>query len=136
MNKGRALWPALCLVGGGLILAIAPWVDRLSPSVDPFDSTPIEGAWVLVVEETGDRSPAVARIAAEGEYWRGLEARGVQWRFYDVDSVNAKSYAEPAKRAGLPALLILGPQGKVLQAAKLPESTEAIDALVKKVVHK
>ena len=132
--RGRSLLPAICLVGGGLILAIAPWIDRMSPSVDPFSTSPVEGAWVVIVEETSERNPAVARVMADGEYWRGLEKRGVQWRFYDIDSPDAKSYAAAAKREGLPALLILGPDGKVLEATGLPATVDGIDEIVKREV--
>lgn len=134
MNTGRSLWPALCLAGGGFLLLIAPWVDRMSPSVDPFSTTPVEGAWVVIVEETSERNPAVARVMADGAYWRELEKRGVQWRFYDVDSPDAKSYAAAAKSEGLPALLILGPDGKVLEATGLPATVDGIDEIVKREV--
>lgn len=135
MNK-QGIWPAILMMIGGLILAISPWVSLVDSSVAPFDNKPVEGAWVVVVEETGDRNLSVAKIAADGEFWQSLEKRGVQWRFYDVDSADAKSYVAPAKKAGIPAILILNSTGKVLEAKPLPDSTSGIDAIVKRVVRK
>lgn len=121
--------PALLMVIGGLVLLVAPWIDSI-PMVTPAPVN-IEGAWVVVVEETAERSPAVARIQSEASYWQGLEKRGLKWRFYDVDSPDAASYAKPAKEAGIPAVVIADPEGKLLAAKPIPATTEGIDALVR-----
>lgn len=131
----RSKLPAILLIVGGLILSLSPLLDRLTFHSDT-PSDPVDGAWVVVIEETSERSPAVARVAADGSFWRDLEKRGVNWRFYDVDAPNAKSYIEPAKRAGIPAVLILDQDGKILRAATLPATTDGIDALVKETVRK
>jgi len=120
--------PAMLMVIGGLVLMVAPWVGSV-PMVNP--PVNIEGAWVVVVEETAERSPAVARVQSEADYWRGLESRGLKWRFYDVDAPDAASYAKPAREAGIPALVIADPEGKLLAAKPIPATTEGIDAIVR-----
>lgn len=122
--------PPILMILGGLILAIAPWLDRV-PNLDPIIPPNVEGAWVVVVEETSERSPAVARVAGDGEFWKSLESRGVKWRFYDVDSPDAKSYREPAEKAGIPAILVLDANGKVLAAKPLPATSDGVSEIVK-----
>ena len=133
---GNSAWPKLLLMIGGLALAISPFADRFSVPFAIIDSSPVEDAWVVVVEETSDRNVDTAKIASDGAFWRGLEARGVSWRFYDIDSENAKSYVQEAKKTGLPSLIILNAKGKVLKSCLLPKSTLEIDLIVKEVIRK
>ena len=125
----RKVAPSILMILGGLILMVAPWLDALPiGSIVPVD---VEGAWVVVVEETAERSPSVARVQSDSQYWKGLETRGLKWRFYDVDAPDAASYAKPAREAGIPALVIADPEGKLLAAKPIPATTEGIDALVR-----
>lgn len=105
------------------------------PHVDPAES---EGAWVIVVEETGDRPPEVATILADLPYWDSVGARGLRWRPYDVDADEAAPYRKIASEVGLPAVLILSvksdPPGKVLGKFPLPvgeNATSILDAKIK-----
>jgi hypothetical protein len=125
--------PAILMLVGGLLLAIAPWVGSLPINLDPIIPVDIPGSWVVVVEETSERSPAVARVQADSAYWDSLEGRGLKWRFYDVDSPDAASYVKPAKEAGIPALVVVAPEGRLLAAKPIPATTEGIDAIVKEV---
>jgi hypothetical protein len=126
---GRSPWPAVLMLIGGALIAIGPWVGRLIPlPVGPFE--PVEGAWVVVVEETAARNPAVARVLADGEFWLGLESRNTKWRFYDIDSADAKPFRVEAEKVGIPAVLIVGPKGEILKSAPLPATTAGIGAFV------
>lgn len=129
------LVPAILMIVGGLILAIAPWVDQL-PNLDPIVPPNVDGAWVVVVEETSERNPAVARVSAAADFWKSLEERGVKWRFYDIDSPDAVTYREAAKAVGIPALLVVGPDGKLLASKPLPATPDGIGETVKEATGK
>lgn len=105
--------------------------DDKKKDVDP--PAPIAAAWVIVVEETMARTPAVAAVLSDSAYWSGLKAKGISWRFYDKDSADAKAkkYDQFAAEVGLPAVLFLDKSGKVLKKAKLPANTAGIDELMK-----
>ena len=117
--------------------------DGLPIPVPPFNETVVdpaetEGAWVIVVEETGDRHPEVATILADVPYWDSVVARGLRWRPYDVDADEAAPYRKIASEVGLPAVLILSvksdPPGKVLGKFPLPvgeDATSILDAKIK-----
>jgi hypothetical protein len=128
MNKA----PAWLMLIGGLILAIGPWITQIPVPIDPFVEPPNhEGAWVFVIEETSERSPAVARVHADASYWDSLVGRGLKWRFYDVDSPDALTYRTKAEAAGIPALVVVSKDAAVLAAKPLPATTDGIDAIVK-----
>jgi hypothetical protein len=122
---GKYFAAALMIVGG-LLLLLAPMLPQ-----DGFLAVDAEGAWVLIIEDTSDRSPTVVRLQADKEYWSGLEARKLKHRFYDVESPDAESYKKPAKDAGIPAVVVASSDGKVLAAKPLPATTEGLDSIVK-----
>lgn len=103
-----------------------------SPLVDPSKTL---GAWVVVVDQTESRTPAVAKVLNDTKFWKSLETRGLNWRHYDADSPDAKLYLPAAKAVGMPALFVVGGQGellsKVLKKAPLPATTSALDTLIK-----
>lgn len=113
------------------------------PDPDPVDPPPVPPVaakvWAVVVEETGERTVATAKVLGDLGYWKTVRDRGHNWRFYDKDSADAKArkYPQAAAGVGLPALLILdATTGKVLKAVKLPATTAGIDALLKEVTGK
>lgn len=87
-----------------------------------------KGSWVLVVEETEDRSkfPWLATVQADADFWAGLKSQGINWQFYDVDSDSIVAYKPDALAAGLPALLVVSPVGAVRVAKSCPPTTTAI----------
>jgi len=103
-----------------------PIIDDIVPSSNHAD------AWVLLVEESGNRSPATARVLASN-YFGQLEGRELNFRLYDVDdeSLGSDIKAE-ADRVGLPALVILTKDGKLLWSGNQPPTAESIDQIVKK----
>lgn len=101
---------------------------------DPKPKPPTgEVAWLVVVEETAQRTPATAKVLGDLAYWQGLKARGVEWRHYDKDAPEAKSrnYSQFADESGLPSLLLLTKTGERLKVVRLPATTAGIDSLLK-----
>lgn len=82
-------------------------------------------AWVIVVEESAERTVQTARILGDLGFWRSVIAKGVGWHVYDKDDPVAVSngYLPDAQKAGFPAMLLMNDKGKILKAMKLPAST-------------
>jgi hypothetical protein len=91
-----------------------------------------KGSWVLIVEETADRSkfPWLATVIADADFWDGLKSQGINWQFYDIDSDSVAAYTPDALAAGLPALLVVSPAGRVRIAKSCPPTTTAIAELL------
>lgn len=119
---------AILMIIGGLLLMLSPML-----SFSGFVSVDTEDAWVVIIEETSERSPVVARLMGDQQYWQGLESRGVHWRSYDVDSPDADSYRDKAKEVGLPALFIVDKGGTPLLAKPAPATTQGVDAEVRRI---
>lgn len=103
--------------GGGII-----------PGPDP--PSPKPGSWVIVIEESSERSPALARLITS-DYQAELAARQLRWRIYDIDQDAARPYAQHAQKAGLPAVLVVGTTGRLLDSFTLPSDQATLDAKVK-----
>lgn len=124
------------LAGGalGLVASLEGCQDfRLPvPIVDPVvDPATTDGAWVVVVEETSQRTPQIARVLTYEAFWSGLEARGLRRRLLDKDNPDAAPYASRVEKYGLPCLLILKPSGSVLFEGPLPATRDELEAIVK-----
>lgn len=95
---------------------------------------PITGKlWVIVVDETANRTPGQARILGDLSFLRSLDC---PWRILDKDdpSVVSNKYLDLVTKAGgTPALLLIDEAGACKKAVKLPETEEAITSLVKEV---
>ena len=100
------------------------------------DQVAATGSWVLVIEETGDRAryPHLAKIQNDLDFWDSLKARGIEWTWYDSDSPNISEYLPDAKAAGLPALLVVSPTGKVLAAKSVPPTVDAVREIINEVL--
>jgi hypothetical protein len=102
------------------------------PQPDPTP-VPIAATWVLVIEESAMRTAPIALLLNDFAMWKRLEAKGVKWRIYDVDSpdVKAKKYDVAVSGVGVPAVLMLDAAGKIVKVAKLPATAAELEALVK-----
>jgi len=105
---------------------------------DKQSSAKLANAYVILIEETAERKPEVARLLGNSDYWDSLGARKIKWRAYDKDSPNAESYREAADKVGLPAVLILTKEANqdkaTLVAAKpAPPTTDLLDEWIRKV---
>lgn len=133
-------WITLAIAAAGLFLPFANCnCDALPIPVPPFveplvDPAKTEGSWVVVVEETEQRTPAIAKVLGDTNWWRSLEQRELKWRHYDEDAVEAKPYQAIAGEVGLPAVIVIGGQGelsgKVLAKFRLATRDE-LDAKIK-----
>lgn len=116
------------MVIGGLALMVAPWIDQLAiPFAGPIIKQ--DGAWVIMIEETEERTPELAIVFNATKYWKELETRGLRYRWYDIDSDEASKY-----RGGpAPRLVIESKDGKQLHDGPMPMTIEGLDAIVRKV---
>lgn len=96
-----------------------------SPDPDPRPNpTPITSdAWLIVVEESADRTPATAEII------RALPTLGHPFRVYDDDSSDAAAYVAAVRQVRKPALLIVKPDG-TSTAMALPGSVDALQRVL------
>lgn len=121
-----------------------PVPPKPDPNPQPKPVPMADLAWVIVVEETTARTPAIAKVLNDTAFWTGLSARNVTYRFYDKDSPdlagkNYDGYVDPttgkrvlyAKTIGLPYVLYLDKKGVRLKIEELPASTSDIDASIK-----
>jgi len=88
-----------------------------------------EGAWIIVIEETSERTPEVAKVFAAADFWDGLKARGLNWRAYDDDSPDAAKFIEKVK--SLPGVLVIAKDGKIVRTGPLLTPVDKLDAFVK-----
>lgn len=105
-----------------------------NPPPDPVPKA--ELLWIIVVEETSERTPSTIRVINDFQYWNTIRAKGHQVRFYDKDQEEAKSYGyvKRAQTVGLPAVIFYDQKSHAhLKTIKLPLSTATIDLEIKGV---
>jgi hypothetical protein len=95
----------------------------------PIVKADYSGAWVVVIEETEDRTPEMSKIMVS-DFWSGLKDRELNYAPYDDDSDEAKPYLKHAKT--IPWLLILRREdGHVLRSQEMPKTVDELDRVVK-----
>lgn len=94
------------------------------PNPDPNPNPVVVGDWYIVISESADRTPGTA------EALRVLQTSGKHFRVYDEDSGDAAGYLAAVSGVPRPALLILDETGKKLDARPLPQSADAMKALI------
>lgn len=101
---------------------------------------PVTGPlWLIVIDETMNRTAAQGAILGDLAFWRTFETAGHKWRILDKDNAEVanKRYMDFAAEAGgTPFLLVLAQNGKKLKAVKLPETEAAIRELVQALAGK
>ncbi len=109
-----------------------------NPSPAPTPAPTASNTWLVVVDDTANRTVATGRVLGDLAFWHSLEGIGQHWHVFDKGEaeVATKGYAAAAAKVGLPALLVVSPDGKLLRAVKLPDTTDAVRALVKEVTGK
>jgi hypothetical protein len=132
---------ALLVAIAGLFMPVGadgwkfPIPKPFPPFVEPIiDAAKTEGSWVIVVEQTEQRTPEQSKLMRDLPYWQSLSGRGLKWRHYDYDADDAKPYQTLADAVGMPAVFVVGGQGeligKVLDEFPLP-AKDALDAKIK-----
>ena len=114
------------LLAIGLIGPRCDVPDGIPPFVEPRT---YPGAWVLLVEESAERSTDAAIFQADTAYQQSLKARGLKWRIYDDDSADAAKFRDIAESVGFPALVITH-EGNVLHKQRWP--SDGLDQIVKR----
>jgi hypothetical protein len=109
-----------------------------TPAPAPFPAPSVANSWLVVVDDTANRTVATGRVLGDLAFWQSLEGIGQHWHVFDKGEaeVTAKGYGAVAAKVGLPALLILGSDGNLLRSVKLPDTTDGVRALVKEVTGK
>lgn len=118
---------------------------RPPPGPTPPDPTPPDPpspnkaahVWMIVVEESSQRTPEITRVLGDAAYWQKQLNAGHGFRFYDKDSSEAVSlgYTKTANAVGLPCLIVIDKDSKkTIKSVKLPADTTGIDAVLKEVV--
>jgi hypothetical protein len=107
-----------------------PSFDRLP--VPPFGQTvKLEGAWFVVIEESDGRPAFVANLKSDFGLWAEVEKLGARRRIMDKELPEAKPYQARAEEIGLPAYFLVNGDGRVISSGKLPETREAVLAIVR-----
>jgi hypothetical protein len=112
-----------------------------SNNITPPDPTPKPGTknfWVIIVEETSNRTPEIAAVVGDITYFNSLKTLGHDFRPYDKDSVIGANYAAKAKEknVGLPAIFLVeinnsNTKVEPVTVQPLPKTTALITQLIK-----
>ena len=136
MNNWRNYIGPLLMILGGIVGIVSQspggWslpIPIIDNTVDPATTA---GSWVVVVEETSERTPAVAKVLTNEKWWSGLDARGLKKRLIDKDSPDAAAYKLMIDKHGMPVYMVLHPTGKVMAEGKLPATLDELESAVKK----
>ena len=108
-----------------LVGCFPPTPTPPTPTPDPVD----DSSWVIVIEETSERTPATAQVL------RYLQTSGLAFRVYDDDSEDASSYLSAVSGVERPALLVLGKDGRLIRATSLPDSVDGLKRLLGEVIN-
>lgn len=95
--------------------------------------SPVEGpVWIIILEESSERSPATATILGDKAFIDRQQAAGNKFRVYDDDSPDAAAFS--ALTTIRPALIVQSAKnGKVLKTMALPKDSAGIEAVLKEV---
>lgn len=125
---------ALLLIGGIWVTSGGSHGTSCSVPVIPVVSKTYPDAWVVIVEESSERSKETALLLQDWDWRQSLQERDINLRVYDVDQPDASSYA--ALNLQLPAIVFVTPEGKVVSTAKLPQDKKGVESLIQKVTGK
>lgn len=105
-----------------------------SPNPEPGPKPDPSKLWVVVVEESAQRTPAHATVILSQEF-RATVPQG-QWRLVDKDTPVAQglqSYVDRAKGRTLPQMFVVDTAGKILWEGPLPGTPADAVGVVEKV---
>lgn len=103
------------------------------PSPDPRP-VPLLAKWLVIVEEMQDRGnhPAKTSVITDRMYWQSINDRGMQVRIYDKDQPESESYKKVINEP-LPVMMLME-DSKNYRVFPVPDSTEAVDAIIRENV--
>jgi hypothetical protein len=127
--------PAVCTVE-----VVGPVPPPVPPGPTPGpvpDPTPpkVDKLFVICVVPD-DESPAVAKVVGDASMWVRLEKAGHRYRVWPKSSpsVAEKKLSKYVDKAGVPAVVLMSAEGKVLTASALPKTAADLEAMVKEYV--
>ena len=128
VGLGCAIAALLFVVGFMLILlcggALAWWVSDGGPSPfpspSPFTEPDAEVAFVVALEESGERDAATARLLASRAWAELIEPGGVEALILDDDQPAAADYVSVVRER--PGIVLLSSDGDVIHAGPLPDA--------------
>ncbi len=125
----------ILLILGGLLIATSgrgceiPWP---LPSLIVAKKYP--DAWLVFVEESSAREIDLAILLQNKKWTDSLAQRKINYRVYDQDQDEAKSYKPLLK--DLPQLFFVTPDGRVRKQTKSPSTARQADELIAEVMGK
>lgn len=120
------------LAVAGVLFVVEPSGCKLP--VVPIVSKTYPDAWVVIIEESSERTKEAALILQDWTWRQSLEERDINLRVYDDDQKEADGY----KRLNLPlpAIVFILPDGQVVKTAKLPKDKKGVENLILEVTGK
>lgn len=92
-------------------------------------------AWIIVIDsvEANDRTIGQDKVLSDNAFWTGLKREGLGYLRYSRNDPDVARFGYDKALGDIkpPAILLLDKSGKKLKALVLPESTAAIQALLK-----
>jgi hypothetical protein len=128
------------LLGIGMIDSAASFTVGGEPQPDPKPDPPpptpgpLAEMWVIVVEESSDRTPAQAQVLFTYSLPNWLARNGHHFRLVDRDqpAEDLSAWIAQAEQHDLPRLFLVGEDGEAVYEGPLPETIAEMMALVKK----
>lgn len=127
----------------GAILALAGGLVLVSPKGCSFPNIPIvnpvyEDAWLVFIEETGERDnhPEMAALIQDWQWRQSLDERSIKVRFYDDDQPEAAGYKKYTPK--IPAVVFIRPNGDTIKIAEVPkeDTKRQIENMIREVTGK
>lgn len=135
MNRNRLFPIVLLIVGIGLMLAGSRGCSVEIPwPIPPIVSEKYPDAWLVFVEESSERDIDFAVLLQNKKWTDSLNQRGINWRVYDRDQEEAKSYLPDCKE--FPTMLFVNPDGRMLRAMTAPKTSKEVDLVISEVMGK
>lgn len=99
------------------------------PNPNPDPPKPGGPYWIIVLEETGDRTADTSKILNDKKFWEGIESDGSELRVYDDDDKSAAPFVAITQER--PALIVMTKSGNLVAVKALPKTTDEIKAVLK-----
>lgn len=117
-----------------------PPPDPVPPGPGPGPGpapVPTGAAWVVLVTDQANDSPAVAALIASPRLRKSMSDWGLRFRVYDKESPSVRDKGLAAHAAGkVPALIVLDKDGRVLLAQLCPADDAATIEAIRKAAGK
>lgn len=140
MNQSSDRNWALAGIVIGAILLFGPSLSKINfeqgiaPIVVP-EKTKYDSLLVVVLEEDArHRDVAASDVFNSAEFWQGLEARNVKWRWIEKENIQREPVYQQyfdRNKLPLPAVMVLNPQMDMIENFALPPTASEIDAKIK-----